>query len=354
MLVAVFLVASCDFEQPIVINDNVPVVENQSQEDKINDSKPQVLSDEDICISVGGNWFYFSNTCVDSCAKARSKEPVLCGQAFTWGCGCGPDRCWNGTGCEPIIDEESMVPVDKTIESDIPMECGNFLSNQHVMFGYPSSERILERQAYMLSHDDDKKVARWVSYHLTDEYLVENAERSDKFKADPEIPIGKRAELEDYKGSGFDRGHIAPSADMLRSQSINDESFLLSNMAPQDHSLNAGKWATLENDVRDWAKKRKSIWIIAGPIFDDGHKTIGPNGVGVSQRFYKIVVSGQDCNFDSISFIFPNEKAQNTLEYYITSIDEIELATGLNFLDVLEDTLEEKIESASAKGLWNS
>src|SRR3989338_10809759 len=111
---------------------------------------------------------------------------------------------------------------------------------------------------------------------------------------------------------------------MLRSQSINDESFLLSNMAPQTASLNRGIWATLEDNVRNWAKKRKSIWIIAGPILDNGHKTIGPNKVGVPQRFYKIVVSGQDCNFDSISFIFTNDQAQNTLESYITSIDKIE------------------------------
>ncbi|MEK6828064.1 MAG: DNA/RNA non-specific endonuclease, partial [Nanoarchaeota archaeon] len=336
-----------DIEKPI-ITENKSIVEKE----KTNKSQFQEPSVEEVCINAGGSWSYFPNTCVDSCAKARSKEPVLCGQAFTWGCECGSSKCWNDKSCEPIIKEELLPPENKTIQDNIG--CGNFLSNENVMFGYPSSERILERQAYVLSHDDDKKVARWVSYHLTDKYLAENAIRSDKFKADPDIPKGKRAELEDYKGSGFDRGHIAPSADMLRSQSINDESFLLSNMAPQDPSLNRGIWATLEDDVRNWAKKRKSIWIIAGPILDNGHKTIGPNKVGVPQRFYKIVVSGQNCNFDSISFIFPNEKAQSSLENYITSIDKIESETGLNFLDVIDNTLEEKIESASAKGLWDS
>lgn len=338
-----------DIEKPIIIKN-----ETLDKKEKINESKPQELSDEEICIGVGGSWSYFPNTCVDSCDKARSKEPVLCGQAFTWGCDCGPDKCWNGETCEFVIEEELSPPNKETIEDILPKSCGDFLSNENVMFGYPSTERILERQAYVLSHDDSKKVARWVSYHLTSEYLKVNAVRSDKFKADPDIPVGKRAELEDYKGSGFDRGHIAPSADMLRSQSINDESFLLSNMAPQTASLNRGIWGTLEDDVRDWTRERGSVWIIAGPIFDNEDKTIGPNKVGVPQRFYKIVVSGQDCDFDTISFILPNEGAENILESYIVSIDKIESETGLNFLDVLDDTLEEKIESASANGLWVS
>jgi hypothetical protein len=270
ILILLFLISSCTPPQqgsanitPSDYNKTEDIVkpiitENKTidEKGKLNESKPQQLSNEEVCISVGRSWHYFPNTCVDSCTKARSKEPVVCGQAFTWGCDCGPNKCWNGKTCELVIEEELSPLKNETIEDKLPKSCGDFLGNEHVMFGYPSSERILERQAYVLSHDDDKKVARWVSYHLTDEYLVENAIRSDKFKADPDIPKGKRAELEDYKGSGFDRGHIAPSADMLRSQGTNDESFLLSNMAPQDPSLNRGIWSTLEDDVRDWAKKR--------------------------------------------------------------------------------------------------
>lgn len=256
---------------------------------------------------------------------------------------------------ETVIEKEQQEnEIKKPEEPIIPEGCGNLLNNENVMFGYPSTEHILERQAYVISHDDNKKVATWVSYHLTAEYLKVNAIRSDKFKADPDILKGNRAELVDYKGSGYDRGHIAPSADMLRSQSINDESFLLSNMAPQTASFNRGIWKKLESLVRDWAKIRESIWIISGPIFDTDYQTIGPNQVGVPQRFFKIVISGKDCDFDAISFIFSNEKGENPLEDYIISINDIESATGLDFLDVLEDTLEENIESTSAEGLWAS
>lgn len=253
------------------------------------------------------------------------------------------------------IKKEEPSPLDNgTVEDNLSVGCGSFLSNEHVMFGYPGTEHILERQAYVVSHDDNKKVPIWVSYHLTSEYLKGTATRSDNFKADPDIPKGKRAELEDYKGSGYDRGHIAPSADMLRSQSINDESFLLSNMCPQAGSFNRGIWKNLEDIIREWAEKRESIWIIAGPVFNEGYQTIGPNEVGVPQRFFKIVVSGEDCDFDAIAFVFPNEKEEDPLKNYIVSIDTIESETGLDFLNVLEDTLEEKIESTSAKELWDS
>jgi len=161
ILILLFLVSSCAVPQPnsadIKLNvsnkteDIVkPIItENKTidEKEKINESKPQVLSAEQICIEMGGGWFYFPNTCIDSCTKSRSKEPVLCGQAFTWGCECGTSKCWNGTGCEPTLHEESLASINETIENDIPTECGDFLSNEHVMFGYPSKERLLERQA---------------------------------------------------------------------------------------------------------------------------------------------------------------------------------------------------------------
>ena len=103
------------------------ITENKTidEKEKINDSKPQELSDEQICISMGGSWFYFSNTCVDSCAKARSKEPVLCGQAFTWGCECGPDKCWNGTDCESTIEDKQSKETHATVNDSLSKPSSN-------------------------------------------------------------------------------------------------------------------------------------------------------------------------------------------------------------------------------------
>lgn len=230
-------------------------------------------------------------------------------------------------------------------------------TNEHIIFGYPSTDgTILYRQGYVLCHDNDKKVADWISYHLTDKYLVKNVSRTDDFRADPDLPEGGRSELEDYRGSGYDRGHLAPAGDMTRNREVMSESFLLSNMAPQiGPSFNRGIWKTLESKVRKWAEERKNIYIITGPIYsDEDYEIIGPNKVAVPAHFYKIVVSGTKAgeDLDAIAFILPNEKnPSSALPGFIASIDEVEGSTGLDFLNELDDTIEDELESLKAE-MW--
>lgn len=222
---------------------------------------------------------------------------------------------------------------------------------EHVLYGYPSDDCIiLNREGYTLCHDNQKKVADWVSYHLTDAYLVKNAERSDDFRADPDLPVGQRSELEDYAGSGYDRGHLAPAGDMTRSQKVMSESFLLSNMAPQvGVGFNRDIWKSLEEKVRGWVKEKKNIYVITGPIYSsDDYDTIGQNKVAVPSSFYKIIIfgvgSGKD--IDAIAFILPNKKnSSSDLPKFITSIDEIEKETGLDFLHDLDDVTENSLEA---------
>jgi len=105
---------------------------------------------------------------------------------------------------------------------------------EHILYGYPGTEGILlYRKGYTLDHDNKKKVASWVSYHLVDSYLVQNVPRSDDFRPDPDLPKGQRSELKDYDKSGYDRGHLVPAEDMRRDRQTESETFLLSNMAPQ-------------------------------------------------------------------------------------------------------------------------
>lgn len=226
---------------------------------------------------------------------------------------------------------------------------------EHILYGYPGLEgRILYREGYVLSHNNQTKVANWASYHIKDSYLVEAFPRLDNFKPDPDLPGGERAELVDYEGSGYDRGHLVPADDMKRSKKTMSESFYLSNTAPQVPSFNRGIWRALEAKVRKWAKQRKSIHVMTGPIFTGSTpKTIGSSRVAVPTHFYKIVVSGtRRDNLDSIAFIFPNEANPSaSLSGFITTVDEIEKLTRLDFLNELEDVAEEKIESAKAT-LW--
>ena len=130
----------------------------------------------------------------------------------------------------------------------------------HLKYGIPSTNgKILEREGYVLLHDSLKKIPLWVSYHLTKKHLQGIQERVDRFKPDPDLLEGERAELSDYKGSGYDRGHMAPAGDMKRSLKVMLESFYLSNMCPQTPGLNRGQWKTLEEKIRDFTRAEGKV-----------------------------------------------------------------------------------------------
>lgn len=231
-------------------------------------------------------------------------------------------------------------------------------SSEHILYGYPSTTgTILARKGYVLAHDNAKKVASWVSYHLTGAYLVQAVPRSDNFRPDPALPAGQRSELADYDHSGYDRGHLCPAEDMRREAQTESETFLLSNMSPQvGVGFNRQIWKNLETKVRAWAKKRGNIYVMTGPIYaNKPYPTIGPNKVAVPSHFYKIVVSctPQGKNLDAIAFIMPNQNLGSTpIKNYITTIDEAEKKTGLNFLRGLPDPAERRLEAKKA-GMWD-
>lgn len=229
--------------------------------------------------------------------------------------------------------------------------------NEHILFGYPGNEKIiLYRKGYVVGYNSDKKIADWVSYHFTNAYCVKNIGRTEDFRPDPDLPSGQRAELEDYRRSNYDKGHLAPAADMARDPQTISESFLLSNVAPQiGISFNRGIWKKLEKKIREWVRQRKNMYIFTGPIYSDpDYKTIGPNKIGIPTYFYKIIVSCTETgkNLDTIAFILPNKKTLNyRLSRFITSIDEIEKLTNLDFLHDLDDDIETELEVQKGK-MW--
>ena len=204
------------------------------------------------------------------------------------------------------------------------------------------------------SYNADRKVADWVVYHLTREKVGSSgAERSEDFRPDPELAPDSRAELSDYRGKGFDRGHLAPAGDMQWSEQAMSESFLLSNMAPQvGVGFNRGIWKNLEEKVRDWARSRGELYIMTGPIYiGDRIDTIGTHRVAVPTHFYKVVFD--PVRVEAITFIMPNMKLQSSdLPRYITSVDAVEFMTDLDFLSELEDTVEAVVEGKLQVGVW--
>lgn len=224
----------------------------------------------------------------------------------------------------------------------------------HLAFGVPGkSDQQLCRIGYASGYNYEHQAPDWVSYKLTRESVSLNAvARKNNFAIDRDIPREYRANHADYKGSGYDRGHLAPSASMDFSYEAMKESFLLSNMVPQKAGFNRygfgrlGAWGALEGHVRSWAVKRGEVFVITGPVYSTVIDVIG-DGIEVPGHFFKII-------FDprlkaSIAFLIPHEEDTSArLESYITSIDHIESLTGFDFLGEIADEDELDIEDGIA------
>lgn len=221
----------------------------------------------------------------------------------------------------------------------------------NLVLGVPKTDgQLVNRIGYAFSYSETHEQPLFVTYELTKEE-VENkvAKRKDNFRKDPLVKTGS-AILDDYKRSGYDRGHLAPAADMAWSEKAMSESFYLSNMSPQNPGLNRGMWAQLESDCRKWAVANGKVHIITGPVIRPNYSQIGPNKVTVPQWYYKIIVSIE--NKKAIAFILPNRKPQKPLSSFVVTIDKIEEITDLDFLDLVPDPLENRLEAVSNLEQW--
>ena len=222
-------------------------------------------------------------------------------------------------------------------------------------YGVPGSAGdLICRKGYLLSHDPARKTPVWVAEHLTREKAQGRvAVRSDDFRADGDLQQGSRAELSDYRGSGYDRGHMAPAADMAWDEQAMSESFYLSNMVPQvGVGMNRGIWAELEKRVRGWVLERGELYVYSGPIYLAGDtETIGSNKVAVPGFLYKVVLDPR--HREVIALIMPNRKLKTEdLPNYLVTVREVEKETGLHFFSALPAAELEQVEVAKAPRLW--
>jgi endonuclease G, mitochondrial len=211
---------------------------------------------------------------------------------------------------------------------------------------------LIRHTAMTLCFDKKYMQATWVVHFILPDIINGNASRSNDFRVDSLVPGGS-ANKEDYWMSGYDRGHLAPSADFRWSKSALSESYYYSNMSPQKPELNREKWADLENIIRQYvADTKEPVCVITGGILSPEDKTIGSNKVAVPQNYYKVVVDNEGPGKKGIGFIMPNMDCTKPLISYAVSIDSVEKATGIDFFPALSDTLENKLESQFDYSLW--
>jgi endonuclease G len=212
-----------------------------------------------------------------------------------------------------------------------------------------SSGEYIQHAYYSLAYDEDHEQAKWVYYELTPASVSGAVSRTDDFRPDPKVSTSS-AQLIDYKGSGYDRGHLAPAGSMTQSRQSMSESFFMSNMSPQDPSFNRGIWQQLESGVRNWVSEKGHLYVVTGPVFKDNIGRIGVNQVTVPGYYYKIVYSPSDQQM--IAFLLPNKKGENALDYYVVSVDSIEALTGIDFFSQMDDTLEDQLEAGVSLSAW--
>ena len=213
------------------------------------------------------------------------------------------------------------------------------------------SEIIIKKKAYIVSYNPDTKVPNWVAWHLTGEHADGPVRRSNAFFADDAVP-SPRATIEDYKGSGWSRGHMCPAGDNKWSETAMYESFSLVNVCPQNASLNSGLWNSIEIDCRRWAQRYGSVYIVCGPLFyNKDHETIGVNKVVVPEAFFKVILCMQG-KPKAIGFVVKNNAGTKKKDQYVNTVDEVERLTGYDFFPELPNSIEEKVEAYSNLDDW--
>ena len=213
-------------------------------------------------------------------------------------------------------------------------------------------EQILERTGYVASYNKTNLLPNWVAWHLTAERTEGSAKRSGvDFAEDTEVPEPRATDW-DYYNSGYDRGHMCPAADNKWSKKAMEESFLFTNMCPQNGNLNRGDWNEMEMACRKWAKKYGDLYIVCGPILYKGkHKTIGKNKVVVPEAFFKVVLrTGNDPQ--AIGFIYKNTSGNRPKDSYVNTVDEVERITGIDFFPSLPDNVEKNVEATADIANW--
>ena len=263
-------------------------------------------------------------------------------------------------GCITDVDADLDADDGASVDASAP---GADIS-LHTGLGLPSpaskrdSDDFLSVKAeYALSYNASRKVPNWVSWHL-DAADLGTQDRQNDFRRDDTLPARlAQATLADYRGSGFDRGHMCPSGDRTASEDANSETFLLSNMVPQAGNNNRGPWEDLESYSRDLVEGGQQLFIVAGPVFRGRDEAIG-RGVAVPDQTFKVIVVLDAADGDGpadvtratrvIGVMIPNDDAKvaqsDDWEQFRVPVRTIEDATGLDFLSEVDPRVQDAVE----------
>lgn len=265
-----------------------------------------------------------------------------------------------------ITELEREVAATERRKEDLLLRRIRLDLNQLGLPALAPGDTLIEHQAYSLVYSEPHEQAKWVAHVIIPAVIDGNVSRSNDFRPDPQVGTGSAVEADyflkylqpdssyTYDGFGYDRGHLAPSADFRWSQTALSESYFYSNMSPQDPNFNRGRWAELEGMLRDYLKRapQTQLFVVTGPLLHDSLPKVerSVNGLSIPETYFKVVLDYQQQQ--GIAFLMPNHKMAYPVETYAVPIDSVEALTGLDFFPNLPDPLEATLEAQRNPRRW--
>ena len=225
--------------------------------------------------------------------------------------------------------------------------------------GFPKSDygvQVVQHKAMVLGYDEKHEQARWVMHMVLPAIAEGNTSRTNDFRTDSLVITGTAVKA-DYWYSGYDRGHLAPSADFRWSPIALSESYFYSNMSPQLPELNREKWAELENIIRDYVLfNKEAVYVVTGPVLHDSLPTMKNDGreneVSIPEMYFKVIIDNSGGKKRGVAFLVPNGNCTYPIMSYATSIDVVERLTGLNFFSMLNKESVVELEESYSEKDW--
>ncbi|MBI4902351.1 MAG: DNA/RNA non-specific endonuclease [Acidobacteria bacterium] len=226
------------------------------------------------------------------------------------------------------------------------------LNAQSDRFGLPACAgpdlHFVQGTVAVICYDSARKVPIWSAYELNADRVVPSTGRRKHFRPDPRIS-GPSAHDADYRNSPFARGHMVPAADVAWNEDAFRESFYLSNAAPQNPSLNSGKWRVIETRVRHLAKRSDAVVVLTGPVFCANTRHIGSGQVAVPCGLFKVVLSVHADKLAMFASVLPNDRnPAEPLAAFAVSVREVENLTSLDFFPALPAVQQAALESSTS------
>lgn len=218
--------------------------------------------------------------------------------------------------------------------------CSAALTDSLQRVHLPSCQRI-DYVGHAVYFDASAHLPLCAIYELTAAETRGTVPRASTFTSDDAVKGCPAPDA--YRGSGMERGHLVPAADLKWNSLAMKQSFMMTNICPQDKSLNEGGWHRLEEKVREWVQRDSALIVACGPIIEQQlPRTEG--GVVIPRRYFKVVLSHCTRPMRALAFIYPNGPSNGPLRHYAVSVRQVERATGIDFFSALPDEIERRLE----------